>query len=171
MMKKRSGFTLTELLVVLAVIAALAGISYPIARSAIAKSREAACLTRLGGLGIALESYLQDHNRFLPSMAIGRASKNEDVPVLDTVLLPYVENPEAFRCPADQAVFGKTGCSYGWTSMLSGEPVSQLSLFGITDRPDKIPLIFDKEAWHPGGANLLYADLSSSNKIRFVPAK
>jgi prepilin-type processing-associated H-X9-DG protein len=47
-------------------------------------------------------------------------------------------------------------------------PVSKLSFFGIKDRPDKIPLVIDKEAWHPHGTNFLYADQSSSSKARFA---
>ena len=157
-----------EMLVVLAVIGALAGIAIPVGRSVIARSREAICLNQLRSLGVALESYLQDHQRILPSLAAGRASKADAVPVIETVLLPYVNHREVFQCPADTEQFGKSGCSYFWNSTQSGLRVSDLAFFGITDRPDRIPLITDKESWHPGGTNFLYADLSSSNRIRFA---
>ena len=167
MMKSR-GFTLIELLVVLAIIGALAAVVYPIFRTLVGKSREAACLTNLRSLGVGLQSYLQDHNDKMPALQVGRASKTEDVPVLEIVLLPYLQKPDAFQCPADKTQFDKTGSSYLWNSTQNGLHVSQLSFFGIKDRPDKIPLITDKEAWHPGGTNYLYADLSSSNKPRFA---
>jgi prepilin-type processing-associated H-X9-DG protein len=46
--------------------------------------------------------------------------------------------------------------------------VTNLSFFGIEDRPEKIPLVSDKEAWHPDGTNFLYADFSGSSQIRFT---
>ncbi|MES2660433.1 MAG: type II secretion system protein [Verrucomicrobiota bacterium] len=165
---KQRGFTLVELLIVLAIIATLFAIGFPMSRSIIGKSREATCLNNLRSLGVGLQGYLQDHNNLMPELKAGRASKTEDVPVLDIALLPYLDSPEAFRCPADKKEFGKSGCSYLWNSTQNGLPVSQLSFFGIKDRPDKVPLIIDKEKWHPGGSNYLYADFSSSNKPRFA---
>ena len=164
---KRTGFTLVELMVVILIIAALAGVSYPITQSVLGKSREAACLGNLRSIGIGLQGYLQDHNQKLPDLETGRASKKEDLPVLETVLLEYVGSAEAFHCPADAKEFKKTGSSYLWNSTQSGQLLTQLSFFGIKDRPDKIPLVTDKEAWHPNGTNFLYADSSSSNKVKF----
>lgn len=165
-MTRKHGFTMVELLVVIAIIAVLAGIGYPVTRSFIAKSHEAACLGNLRSLGVALQSYIQENNQTMPDLAIGRASKTEDIAVLDTVLLPYLESTDAFRCPADKAVFEKTGSSYNWNNTQSKRPVSDLYFFGV--REDIIPLITDKESWHPGGTNFLFADLSSSNKPRFA---
>jgi len=167
-MKTFRGFTLIEMLVVIAIIATLAGVGYPVTQSFIAKSREAACIGKLRSLGIALQSYLQEHQDKMPELATARASKTEETPVLDTLLLPFLATPDAFQCPADKKQFEKTGSSYLWNSTQNGLHLSQLAFFGIKDRPDKIPLITDKEAWHPGGTNFLYADLSSSNKPRFA---
>jgi prepilin-type N-terminal cleavage/methylation domain-containing protein/prepilin-type processing-associated H-X9-DG protein len=165
-MSRNRGFTLVELMVVIGIIAVLAGIGYPVTRSFIAKSHEAACIGNLRSLGVALQSYLQEHNQIMPDLAIGRASKTEDIAVLDTVLLPYLDSPEAFHCPADEEVFEKTGSSYNWNHMQNKRHVSELYFFGV--REDVIPLITDKESWHPGGTNFLFADLSSSNKPRFA---
>jgi prepilin-type N-terminal cleavage/methylation domain-containing protein/prepilin-type processing-associated H-X9-DG protein len=165
---KRSGFTLVEMLVVIAIIAVLAGIGYPVTQSFIGKSREAACLDKLRALGVGLQQYLQDHGDKMPELEALRAAKTDDVPVLEVVLLPYLETAEAFQCPADQAIFAKSGSSYLWNSTQNGLPASKLVFFGIKDRPDKIPLIIDKEAWHPHGTNFLFADLGSSNKPRFA---
>jgi prepilin-type N-terminal cleavage/methylation domain-containing protein len=168
-MSKQRGFTLVEMLIVLAIVGVLAAIIYPLTRSFIGRSREAACLGNLRSLGVALQTHLQEHNDIMPVMETGRASKASDVPVLDTVLLPYLETPVVFHCPADKEQFEKTGTSYSWNSYQSGRHVSRLYFFGI--RPDNIPLITDKESWHPSGTNFLYADLSSSNKTRFTVGK
>lgn len=165
-MRKNQGFTLIEALVVIAIIATLVGIGYPLTRSFVAKSREATCLGNLRSLGVGLQSYLQEHGDIMPPLVVGRASKSEDLAVLDTVLLPYLDNSEVFQCPADPLQFAKTGSSYSWNSLQSGKHVSNLYFFGI--RADVIPLITDKEAWHPGGTNYLFADLSSANKPRFA---
>lgn len=172
-MKRRAsngsrGFTLTETLVVLAALAVLLAAVTPIAGNAIARSREATCLGKLRGLGIALESYLQDHNQTMPQLAAGRASKSSAEPVLETVLLPYIESEDAFHCPQDRKQYAASGSSYYWNSTQSGKLRSELSFFGNEEVPERIPLITDKEAWHPSGTNLLYADFSSSNKLRFV---
>ena len=165
-----NGFTLTELLVVIAIIAALGGIAYPVSMSMIAKSREAACLGNLRQIGAGLQSYLSDNNQRLPVLALGRDGKSSEEPVLETVLLPYVGSGDVFRCPADKEQFAKSGSSYNWNITQNGLHISKLSFFGIEDRPELIPLVTDKESWHPGGTNFLYADSSSSNKARFAAA-
>lgn len=166
---KHRGFTMVELLIVLAVVAALAGIGIPLGRSMVAKSRQAACLNQLRSLGVALEGYLQDHQQILPGLKAGRSSKTEEVPVLEVVLLPYVESPDAFKCPQDSKEFAKSGSSYLWNFTQSDRRITDLYFYDIgKDRPDQIPLITDKESWHPGGTNFLYADQTSSNKVRFA---
>ncbi len=168
MSKQSRGFTLVEILVVLAITATLVGIGVPVSRSLIAKSREATCLNNLRGLGVATESYLQDHNNRMPTLALGRSSKTEDLPVIETVLLEYVGSAESFHCPADRELYKKSGSSYAWNTTQNGRLRAELYFFGNDEFPERIPLISDKESWHPSGVNFLYADLSSSNKQRFA---
>lgn len=159
------GFTLTEMLVVVAIIAVLAGIAYPVSRSFVDKSREATCLGKVRAMGTGLQSYLQDHNNTMPDLANGRASKTEDLPVLDTVLLPYLsDSAEAFHCPADDGVFAKSGCSYTWNASVSGKQVTNLYFFNLPE--GKIPMIGDKDSdWHPNKSNVLFADFSSGKIV------
>jgi len=164
----KKGFTLLELLVVIAIIAVLAGIAVPVSLSVLAKSREAACLGNLKSIGVGLQGYLQDNNNRLPTLALGRESKSSQEPVLETVLLEYLGSEDVFHCPADKEEFRKTGSSYNWNITQNGLPMSKVSFFGIEGRPESIPLVSDKESWHPGGTNFLYADSSSSSKVRFV---
>lgn len=165
------GFTLTETLVVLAVVAVLAAVSFPIARSAVASSHRAGCLSNLRQIGIGLEAYLQEHGQRMPELAAGRRSKAEDLPVLDELLEPYVASPSIFRCPADPHVFEDTGSSYLWNTTQNGLPRSRLSFFGEQGDLSKIPLVIDKESWHGGGdsgSNFLYADYSATNRLKFA---
>jgi Tfp pilus assembly protein PilE len=159
---------MVELLVVVAILAVLVGIGWAVGRPMVAKSRQSACLSQLRGIGVALQGYLGDHNQRMPEMAAGRRSTTENLVVLDTVLEPYLEDPEAFHCPQDKQSYAQSGCSYLWNITQNGLHVTKLSFFGEDGRPDRIPLISDKEAWHPSGTNFLYADQSSSSDIRFA---
>ncbi|QTN33038.1 prepilin-type N-terminal cleavage/methylation domain-containing protein [Akkermansiaceae bacterium] len=162
------GFSLVEMLIVIAIIAVIGGIAYPLTISMMGKSREASCLGNLRQIGIGLQGYLADNQNRLPILALGRASKDSPEPALETVLLDYVGSPDVFRCPADKEEFEKSGSSYNWNVTQNGLLISEVSFFGIEGRPHSVPLVSDKESWHPGGTNFLYADSSSSNKARFV---
>lgn len=164
----RNGFTLTELLIVIAIIAVLGGIAYPVSISMVAKSREAACLGKLREIGVGLQGYLQDNNNRMPELALGRENKSSPEPVLETVLLEYVGGAEVFHCPADREQFVKTGSSYNWNITQNGRRIDELSFLGNDNRPERIPLVSDKESWHNEETNFLYADFSGSGKIRFV---
>jgi len=167
--RRHAGFTLTEALIALVVIAALTAIAFPVGRSMMEKSRKAACLSNLRQIGTALEAYLQDHAQTMPELAAGRKGKNEETPVLETELASYLSNPETFHCPADHKCFEASGCSYLWNSSQSGRHRLRLVFFGKEGDDRRIPLVMDKEDWHPGesGVNFLYADLSVSSKVEF----
>jgi prepilin-type N-terminal cleavage/methylation domain-containing protein/prepilin-type processing-associated H-X9-DG protein len=166
---KRRGFTLTELLVTIAVVVVIAGIAWPVSNAMIGRSRQAACLGKLRAIGTALELYLQEHHQRYPEIEAMRGTRADGDAVLEVVLEPYLgERSDVFHCPADKQQFAKSGSSYGWNSTQSGNLATRLTFFGIADRPSLIPLVYDKEEWHPGGVNFLYADASVSRETRFV---
>ncbi len=167
-MQSKKGFTLVELVVVVAIIAVLAGVAVPVSMSMVAKGREAACLSNLRSIGVGLQGYLDDNSQLLPTLTLGRSDRQSDEPVLETVLLPYIGGADVFHCPADKEQFLKTGSSYNWNVTQNGLHITKVGFFGIEDRPEAVPLVSDKEAWHPGGTNFLYADSSASNKVRFA---
>lgn len=164
------GFSLTEVIIAVLIVATLAGISYPLIRSGVRSSHKAGCLSNLRQIGLGLESYLQDHNQRMPEIEAGRRSRSEDIPVLETVLADYLDSEEVFRCPADPDQFEASGSSYLWNHTQSGLRRTQLSFFG-TDDASRIPLVIDKEAWHPGsnnGSNFLYANMTAANRVAFA---
>jgi len=165
------GLTLVELLVSVVIVATLAAIGTAMVRSGIRSSQQAACLSNLRQIGVGLELFLQDHADRLPVLVAGRRSRSEDVPVLETTLLPFVESESVFQCPADPEKFRTTGSSYLWNTTQNGRHVTNLSFFGENDA-SRIPLVADKESWHSdadeGGTNILYADRSADRRFRLA---
>lgn len=66
MKKLARGFTLTELMIVIAIIIALTGISTSLYRSSKERANQAAALSKMKALGIAFTSFTVDHNGDLP---------------------------------------------------------------------------------------------------------
>lgn len=65
--RSKSGFTLTELLVVLGVIGILSALVFPAITKAVAAGRSATCTSNLHQLQLAYQMYLDDHDgRFFP---------------------------------------------------------------------------------------------------------
>ncbi|MEM6820521.1 MAG: type II secretion system protein [Verrucomicrobiota bacterium] len=163
------GFTMVELMVVVLIVGLLIAISIPAAQMLIDRSHQTGCLNNLRQIGVALQTYAMEHDEQLPDLAAGRSSKFEQIPVLDTVFLPYVSSVEVFQCPGDdRGLFERTGNSYFWNYFptLQEDGSKNLKIpsmeFTLTQTREhsKIPLVVDKEAFHRGGnhANVLYAD-------------
>ncbi|YCM44146.1 type II secretion system protein [Verrucomicrobiaceae bacterium 227] len=163
----KRGWTLQELLIALVIIAALAGIGFPMIGKFKKTAQRATCLNALRNLGTAVEGYTVDHQGFLPDLKMGRSSKVGGDNVLEVALLDYVDDPMAFKCPADDDEFEKTGSSYHWNSLISGMPQTQVTIFGMESESDRIPLIADKEAFHgeEEGTNFLFIDMSAGKRL------
>jgi prepilin-type N-terminal cleavage/methylation domain-containing protein/prepilin-type processing-associated H-X9-DG protein len=85
---KRKGFTLIELLVVIAIIAILAAILFPVFAQAREKARQAACLSNLKQIGLALGMYLQDNDEQFP---MGNYSTPGGLITWRQLLEPYIK--------------------------------------------------------------------------------
>ena len=161
----KRGFTMVEMLVVIGIMAVLVGLSMVVGRSVQKRADQSACLVKLKGIGVGLETYLADNGDTMPVLEIGRNSKEAEVDVLETVLGVYMSE-EDFRCPADHEHHEKSGCSYFWNTIVNGRQSTQLSFMGKVGM-GQIPLVYDKEDFHPNGVNILYADQSASKEVRF----
>lgn len=92
---RRSAFTLTELLVVIGIVALLAAILLPVLASARSSGRQTQCLSNQRQLGAALLLYTQDNDGRFP-----RGVAQYDPDFWDVLLLPYLKSRDVYCCPA-----------------------------------------------------------------------
>jgi len=108
-MKTIRRFTLTELLVVIAVISILASMLLPVLRTSLETARTAQCLNNLKQIGILWQTYFGDNNNILPPYSNywgwGGTDDGSGVsgPVITTrILYSYcLGNDKLMRCPND----------------------------------------------------------------------
>jgi prepilin-type N-terminal cleavage/methylation domain-containing protein len=84
---RRSGFTLVELLVVMAVIAILAALLMPALQAAMERARRSKCINNLKQIGNAREMYLLNYK--------------VDCPWLSTLYPQYLDNEKIYICASD----------------------------------------------------------------------
>lgn len=101
-MHRQSGFTLVELLIVIAIIAVLAALLFPVFTTARQASTASVCASNLRQLSKATLLYTQDYDECFP-LAFSRTPASEGV-CLRTVwgaLKPYLVDYRVALCPAD----------------------------------------------------------------------
>ena len=165
-------FTLLELLVCLAIIGVLTGVTIPLYARVSQQSRAAACVSNLRQLGAGLSLYLGEHNMRMPTLLSGRKLRTDPGPVIDDTLNTYVTNPAVFLCPADTGGVGAgSGTSYYWNVLINGQSAAALHMLNLTTVNSHIPVLCDKGAFHPyqpTQVNLLYADGHAEKEFTFM---
>ncbi len=86
---RQRGFTLVELLCVVAIIAILAAILFPVFARAREKARTQSCLMNLTNIGLALRCYAMDNDGYYPP------TEDDLLPLVPN----YIAMDEAFSCP------------------------------------------------------------------------
>lgn len=128
---RRDGFTLTELLVVIGIIAVLAGLLFPLTRHFSRKTGAIQCVSNLKEIGVGVTLYASDHGGTLPGSLLSqqspRYSQSQAADIrwaggkIVVYLAPYLETrpdwtrgeKSPFACPAwNKEVKSETSASY-----------------------------------------------------------
>lgn len=104
---RRAAFTLVELLVVIGIIAVLAGILFPVFTHALGKRWQIRCAANMRQVHTALMAYCEDYGGYLPPASLRIPGGTFVTPwnePFDIVwwdsLLPYAGSREVFYCPS-----------------------------------------------------------------------
>lgn len=95
----KTGFTLTELLIVIAIIAILISILFPVMMSAREKARQAACASNIKQIGLAILQYVQDSDEVFP-IDNALPQNPHGAWYWTNLIYPYVQNTAVFNCPS-----------------------------------------------------------------------
>jgi prepilin-type N-terminal cleavage/methylation domain-containing protein/prepilin-type processing-associated H-X9-DG protein len=104
------GFTLIEMLIVVAIIGLLAAILFPVFGRVRENARRTSCLSNLKQLTLAISLYTQDNDEYLPSYL------NNNVPWWDQCK-SYIKSTQVLQCPSRPGINIAYGWNYtGWTA-------------------------------------------------------
>ena len=172
---RRSGFTLIEMLVVIAIIAVLAAILFPVFGRARENARRTVCLANLQQIGAAIAIYEGDMGGFLPSWSLGTTGTPNLSPPADKAhamaapratwdgsIGSYLKSKEVLKCRSNPNAAGAADFSprdaraYSMTQYTQRLVVTSVGQEGIGCYKDSIPnpvktvLIYEKGAMAPG---------------------
>lgn len=98
----RAGFTLIEIIVVIAIVGVLAALVFPVLASARESGRRASCQNNLKQLGLALMQYCQDYRGKVPPVNSPSDSATPGISSWVGFLQPYVKSYQIMRCPSQK---------------------------------------------------------------------
>ncbi len=106
--RQNLGFTLIEILVVVAVIGILAAILFPVLARTRENARRASCQSNLRQIGLGLQQYLQDYDGTYPNVSFGSSGLGAPYQYVGAyrwmdAIYPYTKSEQLFVCPSANA--------------------------------------------------------------------
>lgn len=179
---RQRGVTLIELMVVVALIALLAGLYLPAVQRVKSKGLQTKCLSNLRQIGLGFRLFADDHeNQYPMELGANSGGTKEFIPAGETwrhylVLSNYLDQPKLLICPADRLLPAKQ-----WSGMANTNIsyfVGVDAVFGrashflsgdrnlAVDTSDGAPIVWlnagEKVSWtqeqHDANGNILFAD-------------
>jgi prepilin-type processing-associated H-X9-DG protein len=176
-------FTIVELLVVVGVIAILAGLLLPAFTKAKGSGNRAQCINNLSQIGKALEMYAQDHDGYFPGGCTSQKLTDAARIPVQGLLSAYLRNNDLYKCPDErEGLFETEGSSYIWNWLqidLPGNERSGQSKYSVVPfgeaTASSFPVMIDAGAYHGKSGekrsmNVLFADWSvnTAGEIKFL---
>ncbi len=164
------GFSLLETLAVVAIIAVLAAMLFPVMAAAKSSAKSTTCLSNLRQVNTSTLLYTSESDDRLPwgvSKIIQRTSfpyetnltelEIAGIPAISDVLAIYGSKSESWNCPADvmRSVYASDNCSASWFQCFetSYDYNARFALNGLSQSQIKNPtrslLHYDIDAFHP----------------------
>ena len=102
---KRAGFTLVEILVVIAIIGVLAALLFAVFSRVREKGRSASCQNNLRQIAMAMQQYVGDNDGIFPPALVmaDKSISNSKSSHWDDFIMPYIKSRAIFYCPTNQA--------------------------------------------------------------------
>jgi prepilin-type N-terminal cleavage/methylation domain-containing protein/prepilin-type processing-associated H-X9-DG protein len=170
-LSKQSGFTLIELISVIAIIGLLSTLLFPAVSKIQERAHSTQCANNLRQIGTSVQLYVADHDNTYPTIETDPTNPilypdDAEVKSMYETLQKYGVTRETLRCVADlksHNEFEKKGTSYEWKPMLDGEPAANPKLFfrrsgAFSVSPSRFRQVIDFWPVHNGRQNTLYAD-------------
>jgi len=127
----REGFSLVELLTVIAIIAILAAIIFPVMTSVKDRAKMTQCMTNLMNIQNAIKLYKMDNRTFpetlgplfQPGIPFDEARPGPDEA---TVYKDEIKSAAAYRCPSSPVIDYKAGVEVTYPTVSGGNPVVRM---------------------------------------------
>lgn len=152
---RSTGFTLTELLVVMAIIGVLASLTLPALSAAKQRAIRVHCLNNLRQIAVTVRLYADDNAGRLPTIVAANTNPPAGLRLRQAL---GGEVPAMFRCRGDRGGYHeRNGSSYDWNEEFNGR-----LLHGSRADRDGAgrtgALVFDHEPWHGPKCNGAFPD-------------
>ncbi len=134
--RSRHGFTLIELVVVVAIVGMLATLLVPGLQRMQERAKSTACAANLRSIGVVVQLFAQDNDNRLPTIEgypsdpIYDGKQAAEAQTMMEALGPFGLTAGNLKCPSDKEWFAKEGTSYFWKPTLDDELVSNPKLYG-----------------------------------------
>ncbi|HEY3265405.1 MAG TPA: DUF1559 domain-containing protein [Armatimonadota bacterium] len=168
----RKAFTLIELLIVIAIIAVLAALLFPVLARARERAKRTECISNLKQLGVAMGAYVSDWDERYPYAWLGDYVKRYGAtPGISEAMAAYVTDSRLWQCPSDRGEvflhdFSRTlanptppfysvsmyHTSYSYVGMPWGDYYGELTAHTLSyvKRPATAVALVETRPWHGG---------------------
>ena len=153
-------FTLVELIVVIAIIAILAGMLLPAVSKARESARQSCCINNTRQINLAMSQYIDDYKDTIPYVSTGSYTPPNTVSYWSEKFQDYIKNTDILRCPTMTRTLYATSsvghplCDYGRnfshlsTSPSHTQPGSQVINLRDVRHPAEVLELVDSIANH-----------------------